>query len=61
MFSLSFPGVLDSDLGKDRGGQGSCRAVGFLPLLEAARDDKCCIPTCWDLNVFPHLYFQSGT
>lgn len=42
-------------------GQGSCRAVGNLPLLEAGRDDKCCILTCCDLNVFPHLYFQNGT
>lgn len=41
-------------------GQGSCRAVGNLLLLEAGRDDKCCILTCCDLNIFPCLYFQNG-
>lgn len=42
-------------------GQGSYRAVGNLPLPEAGRDDKCCILTCCDLNIFPHLCFQNET
>lgn len=42
-------------------GQGFRRTVGNLLLLEAGRDDKCCILTCCDLNIFPHLYFQNGT
>lgn len=38
-------------------GQGFCRAVGNLLLLEAGGDDKCCVLTCCDLNIFPRLYF----
>lgn len=65
--SLRFPGPWGSVPGRRREraalqpcGQGTVRPVGNPLLLHAGRDDRCCVRTCGDLNIFICLYFQNG-